>query len=266
MVRSLRPLASLAVLAFVLPCAVVACVGDDPTSAPDATAPTASTATPDGASPIDAATPPVDAADAATPDVSVPPVDASDGAVPLHFVFVTSASVTGAFGAGLPAGQTPWTAADDICRTEAMAASLPGKYVAWLSFTNASGTKFNASGRIADWPYSLPGTAGGVPPVLVAANRADLITKGPLVPMDRLASGLRVDQDENMFVTYVWTGSNGDGTASFQDCAGWTSALATQSGVAGNARRIASPTATDWTAFGGRTCDARRRFYCFQVP
>ena len=100
----------------------------------------------------------------------------------------------------------------------------------------------------------------------VAANRADLITKGPIVPMDRLASGLRVDQDENMFVTYVWTGSNGDGTASLQDCNGWTNALSTQSGVAGNARRIASPTPTDWTTFGGRTCDARRRFYCFQVP
>lgn len=243
-------------------CAFVGCVGDDPVvTATDAS--TVPTTTPTGTS----TTP---TSDAALPDTSTPVDSSADTATPdaggLHYVFVTSGSTTGAFAVGLPAPQNPWTFADERCSREAIAASLPGRYVAWLSFTDGVGTKFNASGRIADWPYYLPGGLDGSAPVLIAQNRVELITKGAAAPVDRLASGVQVDFDENSAVAWVWTGSNGDGTAATQDCNGWTSGLATQSGIAGNARRIPSFTPTDWTAFGGRTCDVRRRFYCFQVP
>jgi hypothetical protein len=267
MARSLS--LALALLPFVTvgPVAFVACVGDDPVGTPttdSGTAPTgtttstgSTTSTPDSSTP-----PPVDAS---TNETST--VDAADAAPALHYVFVTSASVNGGFAAGIPAGQTPWTVADDRCRIEATAANLPGKFVAWLSYTDGAGTKFNAAGRIADWAYHMPGTLdGSKPPVLITPNRADLISKGPLVQMDRLANGMQAPQDENSAVTYVWTGSNGDGTAALSDCNAWTNANASQSGGAGNARRIPSFTATDWTSFGGRTCDARRRFYCFQIP
>lgn len=266
MARSLSLALALFPFVTVGPVAFVACVGDEPAGTPttdsgtsptSTTTPTTTTSTPDSSTP-----PPIDAS---TNETST--VDAADAAPDLHYVFVTSASVTGGFAASPASGQTPWTIADDRCRIEAVAANLPGKYVAWLSYTDGAGTKFNAAGRIADWAYHMPGTLDRVtPPVLVAPNRADLISKGPLVAMDRLANGTQAPQDDNSSVTYTWTGSNSDGTAAFSDCNAWTNAAASQSGGAGNARRIPAFLPSDWTSFGGRTCDVRRRLYCFQVP
>lgn len=176
-------------------------------------------------------------------------------------VFVTSAQVKGDFAVGKT---DPWAAADEICATEAKANSLAGTFVAWLSFEK-SGTAFNAATRIADTAYSLPGSvADGGAPVLVVASRSELLTTGPRVDMDRLANGDRVPQDENANVAWTWTGTTGTGTAASMHCKAWTTALDTEPGVTGNARRIPMPTPTDWTSLGGRPCNVARRFYCFQ--
>jgi hypothetical protein len=189
--------------------------------------------------------------------------DGGDGAAsPVHLVFVTTGSVDGSFaGAG-----SPWAAADAICASEATANNLTGTFVAWLSYEDSFGTKFNAGTRIPDVAFYLPGTlADAGAPVLVAASKAELLTTGPRVQMDRIATGGQVPQDENAYVTWVWTGTDGFGEAySTLTCKAWTSAASGEAGVAGNARRIPAATQTDWTTLGGRTCDVRRRFYCFQ--
>ena len=69
---------------------------------------------------------------------------------------------------------------------------------------------------------------------------------------------------ENANVTWVWTGTGGTGEAYSQTCMRWTSALASTPGIAGNARRIPQFTGSDSTQLGGRTCDVKRRLYCFQ--
>ena len=240
-----------------------ACVGDEPTAQKTDAAPSPS-ATTTATAPSDAAPPPNDSAvpDTSVPDTSVPDAPAPDAAgSPAHLVFVTDAKVDGAFaGAG-----DPWVAADAVCATEARANSLPGTYVAWLSWEPATGTKFNAASRISDFAYALPGGVDGSAPVLVAASKAELLTQGPRVQMDRTGSGAQVDFDENSVVAWVWTGTNGDGSASLSNnCARWTSAAAADFGTTGNARRIPSFLPTDWTSLGGRPCSLKRRFYCFQ--
>lgn len=197
---------------------------------------------------------PLDAGTTSPPDAAVPPPKT-------HLVFVTTAQVAGDFGA---AGD-PLAAADTLCETEAKANTLPGTYVAWLSYIDTNGTAFNAGTRIPDVAYQLPGiVADGGAPVLVTASKAELLTTGPRVPMDRTASGAQVDQDENARVTWVWTGTNGSGLADGMSCRAWTSATSFEAGVAGNARRIPQPEPSDWTSLGGRTCNLKRRFYCFQ--
>jgi hypothetical protein len=188
--------------------------------------------------------------------------DAGDGAASaVHLVFVTTAQVDGSFGAA----STPWQAADAICTTEATANNLTGTFVAWLSYVDSFGTSFNASTRIPNVAYYLPGTfADGGAPVLVATSRDELLTAGPRVQMDRTATGVQVPQD-SAYTTFVWTGTDGAGEAySTLTCKAWTSAANAESGVAGNARGVPASVKTDWTAFGGRTCDVKRRFYCFQ--
>lgn len=192
-------------------------------------------------------------------DVALPPVDAR--AETVRLVFVTSARVNGAFALGKA---SPWAAADAVCATEAIANNLSGTFVAWLSYEK-DGTSFNAGTRITDGAYHLPGTiADGGAPVLVAASRAELLSTGPRVDMDRLATGERVPQDENSAVSWVWTGTIPNGTASFSSCRQWTSADASDTGGTGNARRIPQNTPADWTTLGSRPCDIPRRLYCFE--
>ncbi len=241
-----------------------ACVGDEPTAqkadaapTPTGTATTTATAPPDSGPPTtDSSPPPIP--DAAPPDSGPPP----DGSVlSTRLVFVTDAKVDGSFaGAG-----DPWAAADAICATEARANSLPGTYVAWLSWEATTGTKFNAASRITDAAYSLPGGPDGSAPLLIATSKTELLTTGPRGLMNRTGSGVEVDYDENTAVAWVWTGTAADGTASLSDnCSRWTTSAAASFGTTGNARRIPLFEASDWTSLGGRPCNLKRRFYCFQ--
>jgi hypothetical protein len=218
-----------------------------------------------GEVPADASVPAVDASpsmpDAAGDLDSGAIVEDADASAPVHLVFVTTAKVDGSFASS----SSPWPAADAICATEAVANSLPGTFVAWISYTDMNGTAFNAGTRIPDVAYYLPGSvAEGGAPVLVAASKSELLSTGPRVQLDRTATGTQVEQDENSSVTWVWTGTGPSGESYAQTCIRWTVATSVESGIAGNARRIPMYTASDWTQLGGRTCDVKRRFYCFQ--
>lgn len=234
---------------------VAACVGEDAPSR-------VSTDTAADAGAIDDAQTDDPDGDADVPDAG-PDAAAPGDAGARGTVFVSTAKVDGAFAAG---AASPTAAADAICANEALAAGLAGSYVAWLSYEDQNGTKFNAASRIGEMPYYLPAGEDGSAPVLFTAGRLDLVANGSDVPLARTATGAYVDQDENSAVAWAWTGTNGSGEATVATCGGWTSALPTNTGVTGNARRIPSPTSTDWTALGSRPCDVKRRLYCFQKP
>lgn len=260
--RRLAALLSLSLAVGAASVVASACVGDDPTAAADASSSatattTATTPPPAGDGGGDSAAP-----DASLPD-SAPPADtgAPDASGGVHLVFVTDAKVNGAFAGG----GDPWAAADAVCATEATANSLSGTFVAWLSWETPAGTKFSAASRITDAAYQLPGGVDGSAPVLIAASKTELLTSGPRAEMNRTASGALVDFDENPLVAWVWTGSTATGAPATSDnCKRWTSALASDFGTAGNARRIPAFAPSDWTSLGGRQCDLKRRFYCFQ--
>ena len=237
-------------IAMLLGGSIAACVGED-------------AATPVSAGGVDAG--PSD--DAGTSDPNKP-TDPPDGAAPgaedaRGIVFVTTAKVDGAFAAE---AKSPWAAADAICANEAAAAGLSGTYVAWLSYEDGNGTKFNAASRIGEMPYYLPKGDDGSAPVLFTKGKLDLVTNGSDVPLDRTATGAPVDFDENPMAAWVWTGTTGSGEVALSTCRTWTSASANDTGATGNARKIPKATATDWTALGNRPCETKRRFYCFQRP
>ena len=85
--------------------------------------------------------------------------------------------------------------------------------------------------------------------ISIAESLAELLQQGPRQPLDRVANGTQVPSDENVQVAWVWTGTKSDGTVDSQMCTSWTNAVCT---------------GADWTNLGGRTCDVKRRFYCFQ--
>lgn len=188
--------------------------------------------------------------------------DVPDSGTARMLVFVTSTKVKGDF--AVDAG-TPWAAADAICATDAAGAGLTGSYRALLSY-QVGETDYTAAGRIPDTAYYLPGSVTAPEPVQITTSRANLFANGPSVPINRLASGQPASEDEGGN-RWIWTGSNENGSPAYLNCKSWTNGSAALSGGAGNAREIldASSSPSDWIQFGGRTCDAARRLYCFQV-
>jgi len=160
-------------------------------------------------------------------------------------VFITSKTYTGAIG---PSGVL---SADAECASLAAAAGLPGTFKAWLSSPSPA-ERFIKSSR----PYyRLDGER-------VAANFDALA--------ELLESPISVTEElDDVDFSYVWTATKLDGTAAGNgdsgtaDCAGWTSAEATDYGEAGESDDENS----EWTAFGTVRCSTEARLYCFeQLP
>jgi hypothetical protein len=159
---------------------------------------------------------------------------------PRHYMFVTSATVTGTFG-GLDAG-------DALCNASAADAGLPdGLYNAWLSdSTQNAGTRVSPGGWLR--------TDGRV----FARSAGDLNTANGLV-----AYPPRFDEHGNDLgagaIIQVFTGSDVSGNWSVtSDCAGWTSdvgAAAFGELTAGSKR---------WSNTGVTPCSVVGRLYCFQ--
>lgn len=233
---------------------LAACVGDNP----DPTTPT--TTSDSGAG--DTSSSSSGSTSDGGPNVDAPSNEDADAAPTKRLVFVTSARYPATFAMG----SDPWTAADAICATEATGSSLPGTFVAWISYQTEAGAPFNAIGRIADAPYYLPvNAAEGGAPVLVVDSKAELLATGLKVPISRHANGVEVETDSSAFAR-VFTGTDKNGNATGEDCNAFTTN--TDSGVdtatMGNAvKYVSGPQAKDWTAFGLYQCSLPSRIYCF---
>ncbi len=156
-------------------------------------------------------------------------------------VFVTTGAWAGNFG-GL-------SQADAYCQTEAEAASLNGKYKAWLSTDSIS-----AASRLthSSLPYAL------VDGTVVDNSWTDL-TNGlygsNLNPIDIAADGTTIASGK------VWTGTNGFGDNVGTSCSDWTS---NSSSVNGRAGTLTSHENGEWTDGTNYACNDTAHLYCFE--
>jgi cysteine-rich repeat protein len=174
-----------------------------------------------------------------------------------RLVFVTNQTFQGNLG-GL-------NAADNTCQTEALAASLPGTYRAWLSdgttgpntrFFENNGLPQNFTGR-----FILPGD----PSTLIANGWADLTDAS-------IADIINVQANKNILnsTASIWTHTKPDGTSqpttpcSTDNATPWNS----PSGAKYARQGLSEDNITDgqWTATPNDTsCSNSARLYCFQL-
>lgn len=183
----------------------------------------------------DAAPPPAPVRDAAASR----PVDAG----PPHRVFVTSTVHPGSSLASAP---------DSACNAAAAAASLPGHFAAWLSFTGRA-----AKDRLVEYGPWL--TTRGQ---LVASDKADL-TKGSV------RSPITYDEHGQPFPEgrsrdLAWTGTDPSGSVAGSACDDWTGGDGSLNGTVGNVTQAGA----SWTADPTVTANCLSNFhvYCFEQP
>lgn len=187
-----------------------------------------------------AGTPVGNATDAGTTEDAASFPDGNTGEVtPPRRVFVTQATRTGANGGT--------KGADEVCALEAKNASLVGEFVAWLS-TPAS----KAIDKLrADAAFIR--TDGKV---LWNAKADILAGTGPQNPIT-----LDVRGKEVTGFTGVWTGADGNGQPTAENCNEWTTNAAGLTGGAG----VFGGTGKEWTqAPALRDCGAPAPLLCFE--
>jgi hypothetical protein len=191
----------------------------------------------------------------------------SPGDAAILQMFVTSASGPGNLHLwSLADGLTGIAAGDRICQNLASGAGLanPADFRAWLS--DASNDAFC---HVAGFDGTVAGGCGQDP----------LPDAGPWVRVDGapFSEGLQslvgaggVDYvpafDEagaTVLSDFVYTGTRGDGTASGDDCDGWTSdsSTGTPSGEGG----YAADGVVSWTYRVTESCNVAHRLYCFEA-
>lgn len=153
-------------------------------------------------------------------------------------IFVTRTAYTGNLRAA-GGGASGLEGGDNLCNTAAAAASIGGRWVAWLSsgavraFDRVTGTG----------PWQLVGSG-----TTVFNNRAGLATT-PLAPIDR-------DETGALRSAYAWTGTSNGGGPSGYDCSGWE---------VGSLGTLGDPEApSTWTAFDYRGCSNTYSLICFE--
>ena len=194
----------------------------------------------DGPAPdsVDAAAPPAPVHDAAVDHASGDALAAAP-----HRVFVTSTVHPGSSLASSP---------DTACNAAAAAAGLPGRFVAWLSFTNAG-----AKDRLVEYgPWVT--TLGQ----RVATSKSDL-TKGSIrapITYDEHGKPFPAGRSPDL----VWTGTDPGGRATSYACADWTGGAGSLNGTVGNVTQ----TGASWTDDPSATasCLSNYHVYCFEQP
>ncbi len=188
------------------------------------------------------AEPVVDAAPAPAP-VRDAAVERALEAGPPHLVFVTSTVHPGSSLASSP---------DSACRASAAAAGLPGRFVAWLSFSSKP-----AKDRIVEHGPWI--TTRGA---LVASDLSDL-TKGSIrapIGFDERGQPFPEGRSRDL----VWTGTDRNGRTTSTACADWTGGDGSLDGTVGNVTQ----TGSSWTEDTSVTANCLSNFhvYCFEQP
>jgi hypothetical protein len=189
--------------------------------------------------------PPADPAVDASPPPTPPRDAATDHQVeagPPHKVFVTSTVHPGSSLASSP---------DSACAATAAAAGLTGRFVAWLSFTNAP-----AKDRLVE--YGPWVTTRGQ---RVASDKSDL-TKGSIgapITYDEYGEPFPVGRSPDL----VWTGTDQNGRT-MSACADWTGGDGSLNGTVGNVMQSGASWTQDPTVTAN--CLSNFHVYCFEQP
>lgn len=186
---------------------------------------------------VDAAPPPAPIRDAA-----VDRSDAMNAGAP-HRVFVTSTVHPGSSLAASP---------DTPCSAAAAAAGLPGRFGAWLSFTNQG-----AKDKLTE--YGPWVTTSGQ---LVASDKSDL-TKGSIraaITYDEHGKPLPKGTSPEL----VWTGTDQNGRTTTFACTNWTGGDGTMTGTVGNATQSSAAWTNDTSV--NASCLSNFHVYCFEQP
>lgn len=169
-----------------------------------------------------------------------PRQQAANPKLPQYKVFVTSASSSANLG-GI-------AGADTKCQQLATAATLPGRWIAWLSDATT-----NAKDRIVDAEYlRIDGRR-------VAKNKADLLDS-------RIKKELSLDEKLVKVESTVWTGTKANGEKSSNTCNSWTEETNAVKALIGV---TSERNDGDWTEENpNHSCapEFKMRFYCFQQP
>jgi hypothetical protein len=165
--------------------------------------------------------------------------------------FVTSVTGAGNLSAWADAGgHTGLAAGDAICQKLAQNAGFANyaSFKAWLSDGTTS-----AKDRItSDGPWVRPDG------VRVASSKSELLAGSVFSSVNRTELGTGAT-----YLGYgyqAWTGTDGNGSATANNCTGWTSNLSAASG------RIGDVPSSDshWTTWLDTTCDSLKSLYCFE--
>ncbi len=157
---------------------------------------------------------------------------------PGKYLFATKAVTSGSLGG--------YSGADAKCQAAAVAAGLPGTYLAWM---NVPATRFAKSSS----PYVLANGA------VVASNWTDLVDAKltRALNLDEYGAGLTGSAQ-------VWADADAKGLAFFtsKNCAGWNSGFASSRGSFG----ISTATDESWAGRISQDseCLAMRHLYCVQ--
>ncbi len=168
--------------------------------------------------------------------------DSNDDGLPVaaNLVFITGSQFTGQLG-GL-------AGADAKCNAAAMSMGLPPDFVAWLSVSGASGV--NAIDRLSGSRGWM--RADGQP---VADLPASLGINGPLVPISYTETGL----DVRTTLSFVWTGTDGQGIAGGATCSDWS--------TTGGTGKCGDPASGPgrFSSNGDKLCAISAHLYCFET-
>jgi hypothetical protein len=180
---------------------------------------------------------------ACAPEPDGGPLPPDGAAIPMNYVFVTSTTVT-------PGTLGGFGKADMECSARAIAAGLPGTYVAWLS-QEAPG--ISAVSRL--------GTARGWvrPDMLPVADTVEDLVAGKLFYPPRLDE-MGHDHSDGSFAVVTGTEANGTATTS-RTCTSYT----TTAGAA--TWGVPDATTVTWTNVGTPPlpCNADAHLYCFGI-
>lgn len=197
--------------------------------------------------PDDNAAPPNDGVEATAPapvrDAAADRSSDATDAGPPHRVFVTSTVHPGSSLASSP---------DTACNAAAAAAGLPGRFVAWLSFTSKP-----ARDRLVE--YGPWVTMLGRP---VARDKSDL-TKGSIeAPITHDERGKTFPPGRS--TDLVWTGTDRNGRPTSSACADWSTSDGSARGTVGNATQSGAAWTEDPSATA--SCLSNFHVYCFEQP
>ena len=159
-----------------------------------------------------------------------------------NYAFVTSMTTTPGELANVSGASDGLDGADILCNEAAAAASLPGKYVAWLSTGSVDAFDRLASAR--GWMRT-----DGVP---FADQHTMFATGAHWVPLNR-------DENGKAVAELVFTGTLSSGLATAATCSDWTSTTGSTVGASSGEMGHA------WTSSKVPQCSGSYRLYCFGI-